>query len=409
MSAPCQMPAALQLERPKQSTWLQVVSHLDPKFGGIASLLPMFCAAADAEGACSPVFGFCEPEEMRAHQHNPGWNVTCDSPNRILWALHPKRRNRLKECMRNAQGVHIHGIWETHCAVGANLAQASRTPYIVSAHGMLERWALQSKRLKKALYATLVETDNLRRAACLRALTGTEVSDYRRIGLTNSVAVVPSGVAVPSGISTAPFLEAHPHLSGKRVVLFLGRLHSKKGLTLLLRAWRRAAHSTEDARLVIAGPDFDGTRKTLEAMVAEFDMAGQVTFAGMLAGDMKWSALATASVFVLPSYSEGFSVAVLEALGMGVPVIVSRGCNIPEVGEHGCGWTIEPEERALVSALEESLRTPALELQAIGDRGRSLVESRYSWSVVGKQMAEVYRWVLGGPLPGNVMVFKATR
>jgi glycosyltransferase involved in cell wall biosynthesis len=405
LSALWPLPAVQPREFPKQSSWLQVVSHLDPKYGGIAALLPMFCEAAEAEGARSPVVGFCDQQEYRKNAAYPRWDVTCVNADRFRWMFDPKQRGHLKEVIRRADGVHIHGIWETHCAIGADLAQTCRRPYVLSAHGMLERWALQHKRLKKALYATLVETNNLRKAHCLRALTRAEVSDYRRIGLTNPVAVVPGGVAIPAGASPTMFIESHPTLAGKRVVLFLGRLHHKKGLTLLLRAWANCAASFGDAHLVIAGPDLDGTCVKLESMVDELGIRRTVTFPGMLVGPMKWSALAAASVFALPSFSEGFSVAVLEALGMSIPVIVTRRCNIPEVAEHGCGWMIEPEQAALEAALQESLRLPTLELQGIGERGRALVQSRYTWSVVGKQMAEVYQWVLGGPRPVSTQVY----
>jgi glycosyltransferase involved in cell wall biosynthesis len=405
LSALWPLPTAQPRELPKDSSWLQVVSHLDPKYGGIAALLPMFCEAAEAEGARSPVVGFCDQREYSMSTAHPRWDVTCVNADRLRWMFDPKQRSHLKQVIRGADGVHIHGIWETHCAIAADLAHACRRPYVLSAHGMLERWALQHKRLKKALYATLVETRNLRRANCLRALTRAEVNDYRRIGLTNPVAVVPGGVAIPADASPIPFIEKHPNLVGKRIVLFLGRLHQKKGLTLLLRAWASCAPLCGDGHLVVAGPDFDGTCAKLESMVDEMGIRQTVTFPGMLAGPMKWSALAAASLFALPSFSEGFSVAVLEALGMGVPVIVTRRCNIPEVAEHGCGWVVEPEQAALDTALQEALRSPTLELQRIGERGRALVQSRYTWSVVGRQMAEVYRWVLGGPRPASTLVY----
>jgi len=405
LSALCPSPAAKPPEFPKQSCWLQVVSHLDAKFGGIAALLPMFCASAEAEGARSPVAGFCNTVE-KDNAAAPPRDVTCLPANRILWTLDPWRRSHLKELIRGADGIHIHGIWETHCAVGAALTQSCRRPYILSAHGMLEQWALQNKRLKKAVYATLVETNNLRRATCLRALTRAEVGDYRRIGLTNPVAVVPSGVAIPEDVSASLFLDAYPQLAGKRVMLYLGRLHAKKGLTMLVRAWASSSSSFDDAHLVIAGPDFDGTRAALESLVDELGIRHQVTFTGMLGGPMKWSALAMASIFALPSFSEGFSVAVLEALGMGLPVIVTWGCNIPEVVENRCGWVVEPEQRAIEIAIEESLRLPALDRRMMGERGMALVASRFTWPVVGKQMAEVYRWVLGGPEPASVQIFR---
>ncbi len=189
-------------------------------------------------------------------------------------------------------------------------------------------------------------------------------------------------------------------------MLFLGRLHPKKGLMMLVRAWARSASSFDDAHLVLAGPDFEGTRATLGGLVDELGIRHQVTFTGMLAGPMKWSALAMASVFALPSFSEGFSVAVLEALGMGLPVIVTRACNIPEVAESRCGWVVESEQSAVEVAIEESLRLAAHDRKMMGERGMALVAGRFTWPVVGKQMAEVYRWVLGGPEPVNVEIFR---
>lgn len=175
---------------------------------------------------------------------------------------------------------------------------------------------------------------------------------------------------------------------------------------MLVRAWARSSSSFDDAHLVLAGPDFDGTRTTLEGLVDELGIRHQVTFTGMLAGPMKWSALAMASVFVLPSFSEGFSVAVLEAMGMGLPVIVTEGCNIPEVAESRCGWVIRPEQSAVEVAVEESFRLAAEERLLMGERGRALVAQRFTWPEVGKQMAEVYRWVLGGPEPARVQIFR---
>ena len=406
MSVQCPVPVIQPPNRYDASvSWLQVASHLDPKFGGIAASLPMFCEAAEAEGVRSPTVSFCGIEEFSAAA--PRHDTTCVPAGRLRWMFDPRLRGSMSRAIRKSDGVHIHGIWEAHCTVAAGLARACRRPYVLSAHGMLERWALQHKRLKKALYAALIETDNLRRASCLRALTRAEVDDYRRIGLTNPVAIVPGGVSVPANVCSAGFLEAHPQLRGKRIVLFLGRLHQKKGLTLLVDAWARCASSFRDAHLVLAGPDFDGTRAALERRVDELGLSSQVTFAGMLDGPTKWSALTAASVFVLPSFSEGFSVAVLEALGIGTPVIVTRPCNIPEVGETGCGWVIEPEERAVEGALEESLRSSGIELKRMGDKGRALVERRFTWSVVGKQMVEVYEWLQGGSRPASVQTFPA--
>jgi glycosyltransferase involved in cell wall biosynthesis len=387
----------------KFASWLQVMSHLDPRFGGIASSVPQFCRAIEAEsGYRSPIAGFCDVAEFEHLSDSERAGVDCLPPGRMGWMLNLGRRERFRETIRNAQGLHIHGVWETHCSVAASLARACKRPYIISAHGMLDRWALQHKRIKKALYAALIETGNLQRAACLRALTADEADDYRRIGLRNPIAIIPSGVDVPTDSSAELFWEAHPNLKGQRIALFLGRLHPKKGLHLLLQAWARVARSAMDAHLVIAGPDAENTRAALERMVDDLNLRNCVTFAGMLPGPRKWSALAASHLFVLPSYSEGFSVAVLEALGMGLPVIVTHPCHIPEVSRHRCGWAIEPELAPLEGALEEFLQSSSQATAQMGQRGQALIHERFRWPVIGGQMAEVYDWALGGSAPTNV-------
>ena len=127
----------------------------------------------------------------------------------------------------------------------------------------------------------------------------------------------------------------------------------------------------------------------------------------MLRQELKWSALAAAEGFVLPSYSEGLSVSVLEAMGLGLPVIVTEQCNLPEVRELETGWQIQSEAAPLTSAIQDLLSNSAAANARIGSRGRDLVLSRYSWPTVAERMAELYRWVEGGPWPQNVDIVSA--
>jgi len=382
---------------------LQVLSHVDPEFGGIATSVPELSRATEAQGGpVCPIAGFSDPLERASKEERV--RAKHYSANRFRWMLDHNLRRQFRETIRAAQGVHIHGVWEPHCAVAAAAARVCKRPYVISAHGMLDQWALRQKRVKKALYAALVEARNLQRASCLRALTADEVHDYRRVGLTNPIAIVPNGIDVPPGVTGDLFWETYPHLAGRRIVLFMGRIHKKKGLELLLHAWARVPQKSDDVHLVIAGPDFDGSLSTLQHTVEKLGLQQSVTFAGMLKGEQKWSALRAASVFVLPSHSEGFSVAVLEALSMGVPVIVTEQCHIPEVAQCHCGWTIQPEAEQVEQALTEFLQLPPEEAVRMGERGRDLIENRFRWSVVGKQMADVYNWLQGGSKPTTVEI-----
>jgi glycosyltransferase involved in cell wall biosynthesis len=389
----------------RRGTWLQVVSQLDPRFGGISALMPRMCESTNAAGTQVSIAGFCGANEDTRELEKGNIPFSRFPLGRMRWVSDRRLRQGFNKLVQASDGLHIHGIWNEHCVASGALARSADKPYIISAHGMLERWAVQHKRLKKWLYSLLLERNNLRQAACLHALTKAEVEDYRRYGLSNPIAVIPNGVDVPRVANSELFLQAYPHLRDKRLILFLSRIHHKKGLKILCQAWRNLHRKVGDAHLVLAGPDFENTRASIESLVDQLGMRASVTFTGMLRHTMKWSALAAADLFVLPSYSEGFSVAVLEAMGMAVPVLISRPCNFPEVADEGCGLVIDSNAPDLEDALLVLLNGNRSDLVRMGHRGRDLVEARYTWPAVGKQIAEVYDWVLGGPEPVRVPVF----
>jgi glycosyltransferase involved in cell wall biosynthesis len=385
------------------ATWLHAVSHLDPKYCGLSAAVPALGDAVSASGQFSVALaGFCVDGERYLPSVGPGMNVHHFPIGYGGWWRDRASRQMFRNLVRESAGLHIHGLWQLSTSAAARAARSESKPYIVSAHGMLESWALANKRLKKSIYAWLFERANLRAATCLHALTRAEARDYRNFGLRNPIAIIPNGVDVPSACSAEPFLNRFPELRGKRLLLFLGRIHFKKGLDVLCEAWTRVSRDWPDAQLVLAGPDFENTRTPIEKLLEERQIRHRVTFTGMLANDLKWSALRAAECFVLPSYSEGLSVSVLEAMGMGLPVIVSEQCNLPEVAERNCGWVIQPRapgSNDLESALGDVLRASSPARARLGANGRRLVAERYSWTVVGEQMSALYAWAQGGDLP----------
>ena len=395
-SGPVELPVA-------RSRWLQVVTHLDPKYGGLSSAVPALGQALSERTNCrAELAAFCAEGEHFEPRDFARSAVSYWPQGRGSWLHNQRLKNNFAQRIAEVEGVHIHGLWEQSTIEACRAASAAGKPYVLSAHGMLERWALRNKRWKKSLYAALIERSNVRGAACRIALTEAEAGDYERFGCAGPVAIIPNGVSLPEQRDSEPFFSEFHELRGRRLILFLGRLHPKKGVDLLLRAWTEVAPRHRDAHLVIAGPDSEGTRAQLEAVVAEHSLEGQVTFTGMLRDEKKWSALAAAEAFTLPSHSEGLSISVLEAMGMGLPVIVTRQCNLPEVKQYGAGWTIEPECKQLTRALSELLESRSAASREMGLAGSRLVEQRYNWTAVARQTAEVYRWVLGGPVPRHV-------
>ncbi|MGD0497914.1 MAG: glycosyltransferase [Bryobacteraceae bacterium] len=380
---------------------LHIIRGLDPRSGGTSASVPALVRAVAATGRYY--------QRIVYFSDSGDYEVVIPEVEviRISWspaaALFGKLWRSLSRLISQCDLAHIHGIWEGHCVTTGQICRKLDRPFIVSAHGMLERWALLNKRWKKSPYSALVERPNLRGAACLRALTMREIADYRRYGLHAPAALIPNGIDPPPSFSPDPFYLAFPGLAGKRLVLFLSRIHYKKGVDILCRAWAAVAKEFPGAHLVIAGPDYEGTLSRIEALVRKLRLETSVTYTGMLAGKEKWAALAAAEFFVLPSHSEGFSIAILEALAMARPVIITPGCNFPEVAQMGCGAVVGPSDREIEGALRDMLSRRPEERAAMGARGVELVQSCFSWPAIGEQMTAVNDWVLGcGPMPERV-------
>ena len=302
--------------------------------------------------------------------------------------------------------LHANGLWMYPSLAGLRWSRRSRRPYLVSPHGMLDPWAVSNSAWKKRLVGWWFEDAHLAGAACLHALTAAEGRAIRAYGLANPICIVPNGVDLPEDPSFArpTWLEA----SGKdrRIVLFLGRLHPKKGLENLLAAWRdvQGSPGASEWLLVIAGWDQGGHERHLRQVAEDRGIARSLRFVGPQFDRDKAASFACADAFVLPSLSEGLPVAVLEAWSHGLPVLMTGACNLPEGFAAGAALPIATDSAGIAAGLRRLFALSDAERRAMGVRGQALVRERFSWRGVGEQMAGVYRWVLGGgPAPACVL------
>lgn len=308
--------------------------------------------------------------------------------------------------VESADVLHLHGIWQKHTRQGAAIARSRRVPYLVAAHGMAEPWALRHKAIKKRVYLALVERKNLDRAACLHALSRPEVGHLRAVAPRAPICLVPNGVDLApfDDLPDRAVLEAeHPELAGKFLLLFLARLHVKKGLDLLASAAASVVGDHPSLHLLIAGSD-DGARQPFLDQARALGIDGRITMLGHVAGESARRAWGAADAFILPSYSEGFSMAILEALAARRPAIVTTACHFPELAQAGGGIVTEPTTEGVAGALRALLEMGPTERADIAERGRALVESRYTWDQQADRLAEVYRWVQGGGPPPEAVV-----
>ncbi|HEY5552488.1 MAG TPA: glycosyltransferase, partial [Opitutaceae bacterium] len=196
----------------------------------------------------------------------------------------------------------------------------------------------------------------------------------------------------PNGIDVAAFDAPGPAIAkSRKVILFLGRIHPKKGLPLLLSAWSRATRFHADWEIVIAGPDEEGHRAQLEAQIDADGIRDSVRFVGVVGGAGKLAWLRAADLFVLPSHSEGFSVAILESLASRAPVLATHACNFPAIETTGAGWLCDAEAGSLGRALDAALSSDAAERSQRGLAGRALVERDYTWSAIARKLIDAIR------------------
>ena len=382
---------------------LDVWAHVAPQFGGIGpSAAALAKAVARPAKWRSDLLAICDSSESERH-------IDIPETVRMLTNQGPRPgadvrlTGLLANSMASADVCHVHGIWEPHSLAVTRVAGRLRKPVVSSVHGMLEGWELANKRIKKQVYSKLFERPSLRRSSCLRALSQCEAEDYRRYGLKNPIAVVANGVTPLGRVDTGDFLMRFPELAEKRIVLFMARVHHKKGILNLLRAWPAVVKRHSDAHLVIAGSNYENTEQAARLIVSETDIADSVSFCGTLNGNAKLGAFSAATLFCLPSYSEGLSMSVLEALSIGLPVVITAACNVDGVAESGAGFVTSNEPGELARALTDGLSLTQAQWRTISDAARLLALSRYDWERVGASMRAVYEWLLGGARPDCVL------
>ena len=311
--------------------------------------------------------------------------------------------------------------------------KAGNRPVVVSPHGMLDPWALKNSAWKKQVVEKLFAREALERATCIHALCRSEAESIRAYGLKNPIAIIPNGVELPEKkCASARVRECGnvgtSELSNSRTkrLLFLGRIHPKKGLKELIKAWGGEGPWHQDWQLVIAGWDDGGHLEGLKRQAAELGLwsedecrksgsntdneqqttGNSICFVGPKYGEKKDALLRSVDAFILPSFSEGLPMSVLEAWSYGLPVIMTEFCNIPEGFESKSAIPIEPNPESIASGLNRLFSLSDEELSLIGGNGRQLVEEKFTWDSIALQMKSVYEWCLnGGSVPPCIQLY----
>lgn len=364
---------------------------LSPAAGGLAASVPAMAGALERAGEVEAhVCGFRDPAAPEAWRSWGPRVHALDAYGPAAYRVAPGLAAKLRALAPDV--VDVQGLWQDPSRVDLAHHRRTGTPHVVTPRGMLDPWAVRRSRWKKALVRAAFEDAHLARAACLRVTAPMEADHVRAFGLRRPLAVVPNGVDLPTG--RRPAAELRP----TRRLLFLSRVHPKKGIAHLLRAWAALAPAFPDWELVVAGPDEVGHTDEMRRLAREL-AAPRITWPGPVHGDAKSRLYHASDLFVLPTHAENFGLVVAEALAHEVPVVTTTNAPWRGLETEHCGWWFDLADGPLEAALRDALARSDDDRAAMGRRGRAWMERDFGWDRVGRAMADVYRWVVGGGTP----------
>ena len=306
-----------------------------------------------------------------------------------FWAeFSPELYSWIKQHGNEYDIIHIHGVW--HFAGVAPYLAGITTAKCITTHGLLDRWTISKGYWKKYLFGLLFQKSILKKTELIQINNTDEQEDLKRfLGFQHSnVKIIPNGMNLsnfaklpPKGVFRAKFNLP----TDKKIILFLSRINLKKGLDLLLPAFKTIANQREDCLLVMAGPD-DGYLTETENFIAANSLQERIKLVGMLTGDDKLAAFSDADIFALPSHSEGFSIATLEALISGIPSLLSDRVGFGEaIRENNAAHLVELNPESIVAGLNKMLDDEKY-CRTLSQNGVSLVKNRYDIELVARQL-----------------------
>lgn len=303
--------------------------------------------------------------------------------------------------------IEVHSLWQMNLHRAVVAAKSRGVPYILTPRGCLDVWSLQQKWLKKKIALMTYQGDDLRHAIAIHTTSDEESNQVRRLGYTQRLIQFPNGVNLPMG------LPDKVRVGAKRRMLFLSRMHPKKGVLELVEAWLHANPGGWVCELVyslgydaerqyeqqvkqrildlgMSYQDKDGTtHSTTTSSTCDF------IFTGPLDDDAKWAAYRRSDCFILPTHTENFGIVIAEALFAELPVITTKGAPWQELVSTGSGWWVDVSVEALADAIRKAVSSSDTELRGMGVRGRELVVNRYSWGLIAERMRLAYEELLG--------------
>ena len=365
------------------------MAGLDRRDGGPTYSVPRLCQALRASGVDVDLLsvnrGTADRADLAADAEFLPWSHSSVPVLKALRMSAPLARE-LHARAGAADVIHDHGLWLMPNVYAGRAAARAKRPLIVTPRGMLAPEALRFSRTKKMLFWHALQKRAFRHASCFHATSDAEYGEIRDFGINAPVAVIPNGIDVTAAPGSS--------VPREKMLLYIGRLHPKKNLPSLIRAWALVEPRAQGWRLLVVGPDENGHHRELQTLVTALRLS-HVTVEPAVYGEEKARLYRQAGAVILPSSNENFGMTVAEALAAEAPVIASRGTPWSGLVDEGCGWWVDNDTDSLARAIDEVIGLPLDQLSAMGEKGQRWIERDFSWTSIADQMAAVYAWVAG--------------
>ena len=359
---------------------------IDKKDGGPSRSVPIL-ARGLAEAGVDVTLMAVESDEMNTH--------LLEGTSVVLKKVTPTASQaKYMELLSsgNYDIIHSQCIWVPSYHKVAVAARKLNIPLIITPRGTLEPWSLKQKMWKKRLAMLVYQKKDLQKAAAILATADMEAEHVRDLGINPPIAVIPNGIDVTE-YQCRP---ADSLQTVKKQIIFLSRIHQKKGIEILINVWEKMCVDYPEWNVVIAGNGDEGYIKQLKAVIASKGLADVVKIIPPIFGEAKHKLYMESSLFVLPTYSENFGMVIAEALACGVPVVTTNGTPWQELNEEKIGWCVDLSEDNIETAIREAISMPAEGLFAMGQKGSKHINANYLYTSVAKKNIALYKWILSG-------------